>query len=242
MERFEPMGPQSSSESKISTWKKFEQYGKIAALSTLLSLLGAEFVLGQEKGEQEDVRAKIEHLKQRAAEYEKNIIAAAREKGQAGNMNATPVRRLQSPDGKIVTTVGYSLDEKTVQWFIHEGDDAAMRFFDKDADGAVDRVVINKENPKFGARQKAAFNDLKTFDSMQHLASEASVSADLEPEHVMVYEIRLEDQGLVVQAVDFRSGEASELTGSDAEKLISQVQGSFTNSIEGVSGKLKASR
>lgn len=238
MERFKSEPPQAEVKKKSAIWKKFEKYGKIVALSTLLSLPGIESAFGQEKGEQTDIKTKIEQLKEKAAGHVKDIVVVVKEKGQAGKMGETPVRRWKTPDGKTATTVGYSADETKAQWLIHEGNDASMRFFDKNADGSVDRVIINKENPALGARQKAGFNDLKTFDSMQNLADEAGITADLDPENVKVYEISFENGNFVIKTVDFQTGEASELSGPDAAEMAGKVQGSFTNTMESVDQQL----
>lgn len=239
MERFKPEPPRQEVKKKSAIWNKVREYGKIVALSTLLSLPGIESAFAQDKGEKEDIKTKIEQLKEKAAGHVKDVIVVIKEKGQAGKMGQTPVRRWKSPDEKTVTTVGYSDDEGKAEWLIHEGNDASMRFFDKGADGSVDRVIINKSTPRLGPRQKAGFNDLKTFDSMQNLADEAGMTADLDPENVKVYEISFEDGNFIIKTVDFQSGEASELSGPDAAELAGKVQGSFTNSMEGVDKQLE---
>lgn len=238
MERFKPLIPTQEIRKKPAIWKKFEKYSKIVALSALLLLPGIEPAFGQEKGETKDLKTKIEQLTEKASEHVKKVVVVMKEKGQAGKMNQTPVRRWMSPDKDINATVGYSADESKAQWLIHEGNNASMRFFDRGADGSVDRVIINRENPALGARQKAGFNDLKTFDSMQNLADEAGVTADLEPENVKVYEISLENGNYVIRTVDFQSGEASELSGAEAEELVSKVQGSYTSSVENLDSQM----
>ncbi|MFH1866700.1 MAG: hypothetical protein ABIJ81_01305 [Patescibacteria group bacterium] len=158
-----------------------------------------------------------------------------KEKGQQGRIERIPVRRWVSPDKKNSTTVGYS-DEKSsdAKWLIYEGNDASMRFFDNGADGSVDRIIIDNEARPHGSQQKSAENDLKTFSSINELADDASVEANLDPQDIKVYEISFENGQFVVRSVDFQSGDSSELTGPDAEELVSKVQNSFTNSMESV--------
>ena len=163
-----------------------------------------------------------------------------KEKAQAGKMNNTvPTRDWKSPDKEVSMTVGYSDDESKAEWLTHENEDASMTYFDKDADGSVDRGVINKEDLKPGAPRKSLHNQFKIFDSMQNLANEADMLSGLKPENVKVYEISFENENFVIRAVDFKSGEASEFDGPDAAELAGKVQGAFTNSMEKVDGQLK---
>ena len=239
MERFKMESPQVETKKKPAIWKKFEKYSRIVALSALLSLPGIESTFGQEKDEKEDVGAKMEKLKEEAAGHVMNILAGVKEKGQAGNIGETPVRRWETQDKKTSATVGYRYDESEAQWLIYEGNDASMRYFDKDADGSVDRVIINRENSKFfGPRQKSMLNHMMTFDSMQELAEKADLTASIKPENVTVCEIGLENGESVVKFVDFQTGGVSELSGPDALEMATMVQGGFTESMKSLDQQL----
>lgn len=219
-------------------WKNVKEVGKVAGLLALLSLPIATEGFSSEKEKATDGKTKLEQLKEKAAGNIKDLSLKMLKKCQEGKMGQTSVRKWESPDKQTVSTVGYSGDGKTPQFIISESGDGTMRFFDDKADGSLDRVVVNKSNPKFGARQKRSENDLKTFDSLDNLAGEAEVTAGLEPEDVKVYEIMTKDGIVTFRSVDFNSGEATELSGPDAQSLATKVQSSYTSNIEQLDSQL----
>lgn len=238
MESFKPeRSPLSEKRSAI--WKQFEKYGKILALAALLSMPSMDSALANEKGESVDLKTKIEQLKDKAAEHVKNLVTFVKEKGQSGKMGQTPVKRWESPKEKKVTTVGYSEDESTAEWMTHESDDSTYRYYDEGADGSIDRIIINKDDPELGAKQKAGFNDLKTFSEMDDLADEAVVTADLNPEKVKVYEFNFNGEKHFIKIIDFETGEASQLSGPEATELTAKAQGLYAKKMGEIADKLE---
>ena len=225
MELFKPeLNPKA--EKKSVVWKKVEKYGKILALSALLSLPGIDSALAQDdSGEKKDLKTRIEQLKEKASGHVKNMITFVKEKGQSGKMGETPVKRWKSSENVI--TVGFSEDEQKAEWMTRESNDGTYRYFDQGADGSLDRIIINKNEPELGAKQKSGFNDLKTFSTMQDLADEADVTAELSPEDVKVYQFIKDGEKHFIKIVDFQSGEAAELSGDDADELTAKAQGLF---------------
>jgi hypothetical protein len=231
MELFKPeLSPEKKR--KPAVWKKFEKYGKILALSALLSLPGIDSALAQDQGaEKKDLATKIEQLKEKAAASVKNMVTFVKDKGQQGKMGETPVSRHKSAEG-VVTTVGFSDDRSKAEWLTRESGDGTYRYFDQGADGSLDRIIINKEEAKLGGGQKAGFNDLKTFAEIDDLAAEADVTAELDPENVKVYQFTKDGEKHFIRIVDFQSGEASELAGEDADELTAKAQGLYGKKIE----------
>jgi len=243
MERYIPpeaRPPEKQKEFKKPTlWQKIRKTGEVAALSGLITVLGSEAAIAQniqkKEATPEDPKHKIELLQKQAAGQEKKILITVTEKGQKGVANPgtpfeTPIGEIKTPNKETVR-VGY--DKKTSQpnWFILENEDGSMRFFDEKADGSVNRVIINKqENEK--PQAKSQKNDISTFESMDGLAEDARVIADVDPENVKIFEITFEGEQIEIRIVDFQTGEASIATGEAAEKLASTVQGSFNNALE----------
>jgi hypothetical protein len=221
---------------KPSFWQRIKNAGEIVVLSAMLTTtLSPKEAFAQKEGAPEDPKHKIELLQKQAAEQEKKILITVSEKGQKGVANPgtpfeTPIGEIKTPNKETVR-VGY--DKKTSQpnWFVLENEDGSMRFFDEGADGSINRVIINKqENEK--PQAKSQKNDINTFASMDGLAEDARVIADVDPENVKIFEISFEGKQLEIKIVDFQTGEASIATGEAAEKLASTVQGSFTNALE----------
>jgi len=192
-----------------------------------------------EEAETEVENQEIEQLTDKAAEHVKNLVTFVEEKGQSGKMDQTPVIRWESPEEKKVTTVGYSEDESTAKWMTHESNDSTYRYYDEGADGSIDRIIINKDDPELGAKQKSGFNDLKTFSEMDDLAEEAVVTADLSPEKVIVYEFTSEEENHFIKIIDFETGETSQLSGPEATELTAKAQGLYAKKMGEIADKLE---
>ena len=234
MENFKPPETHQPEEKieKPSRWRKTRKLIEIAAFSALFSsAFGGELSAQQKtKQQEEDPKHEIEQMQQKAEEHVQRIVVRLETKGREGTLGEVPVREWVS-SGSDKTTVGYNA-EGQAQWLIHENSDASLRFFDDGADGSLDRVILNNEEPEHGGKVKAAFNDLKTFSSMDELAHRAEIGASLEPEDIRVFEIRIEGENIIVSVVDFTSGDVAELTGPEAEKFVANIQSSFANIVE----------
>lgn len=229
---------------KSVVWNKIREYTKIATLSFFMSLPITESTLAQtKKVKKKDTKVKIEQLEKETSKYLKNIIPAIKKKGQPGKITGTmgkeiPLKRWQSLNGETVTTIGYSSDGNKAEWLIHEKNDGSVCYFDNNVDGKIDRAIINK-NKTSSPQQKSAFNNLKLFDSMQNLAEEANITADLKPENVKVYNVSFEDGGYVVKLVDFKSGKAYIIPGPEGAKMAGQIQTAFMCNMKNINEQLE---
>lgn len=256
MERF--LGAEEPEIKKPPIWKKFKKLGEAVALTALLSLPGLELAFAQEKGEEKDTRVKIEQSIKEAAVHVQKIAAILKEKGGAGYLKGLspekiPIRSLILPESKQMVEVGYkgqvlednSRIEKEPLFFIQEKEEGAIWFYDKNADGSLDRVILNNNTPRPGTPSKSFYNREKTLSSMDDLAFMADLKANsslrktyLPPEKIVVFEISFENDNYVVQSVDFEKGKFDELNGSEAEKAVSQLQEIYTKSVESLENKI----
>lgn len=162
------------------------------------------------------------------------IAESLKTRGREGKFGQTTVRRRIS-EKKDTVVVGYENDGKP-RWLISENDRAQMRFFDMSADGSVNRVILN--NSRDPAQRKAAWNDQATFKSVENLAKEARVSADLIPEKVRVYELLTENGEAVIRGVDFEKGISEKVIGPEANNLAERTQNLFNQKVAQHSAEL----
>jgi hypothetical protein len=230
-ETFKAPAPEKN-EPKENIWKKINKYGKIMALVALLSLPEAKSAIAQDtnRGEKSDSKVKIETLFKEAAQHVKNITPIIKEKGQSGKWNGITVRSLENEKG---TSATFGFDDKgETKWEIVDSNTGSLNILDSNADGKVDRFITNKE-ADLPSNQKKGFNHLKNFQSIEELAEEAKTIASLDPEKVEVFDISHKNEKIEIKIVNFETGEATLLSGPDAENLANTFQKGFTNSLEG---------
>ncbi len=232
MERFNSETNNNESETKSTVGKKLRQYKKIAALITLLSLTQLESAMAQETEPSDNNQEKITALAKKTGEHVKKIADNFKEVGQRGTIGKTKVRRVVNSAKETTTTVGYNNDETETKWLTHEVMGSSLRFFDDNADGSLDKIIINDENSKLGPAGKSLENDLQTFDDMSSLAENAEMIASLKPEKIKVYAFTFENENFLIRSVDFESGEAGELSGPEAEALTKKMQQMYTDEME----------
>jgi len=239
MERYTPAEARGEGKfEKSSPWKTARKWVEVAALSTLMTTVGAETLKAQaisKEAEPQDTRKKIEALQKDTADKEKEVLLEVAEKGRKGVANPGTaaehvIRELKTPDNETVR-VGYDKSDTKAQWLIKENGDASMRFYDAGADGTLDRIIINNDDKEKPAA-KTQLNDFDTFGDIDALASEAKMLADMDPKQIKVYALSFENGEYVIRSVDKQTGEAGMLTGEGAEKMIEKVQGAFRNSLE----------
>lgn len=220
---------ESPEKEKKSLWRTFTSLKNMVAFAALLAFAAPGITSAQEK-ETSPGGAKISDVEKGIEKAKEDVLKIAenlKSKGREGKMGQTTIRRWIS-EGKDTVVVGYSNDGKP-RWLISENEGGKMRFIDMSADGSVNRVIINDE--KSPARKKAIDNDLKTFVSIDDLAKEARVTADLIPEKTHVYEIGKENNEVVLRGVDFEKGESEKIVGPEAKKLAERVQNLFNQKV-----------
>jgi len=227
--------PREESKEK-SVWKTLRNMKNAVAFAALLAFAAPGITSAQEK-ETRPEGTKISDVEKGIEKAREDVVKIAeglKIKGREGKFGQTTVRRWVS-EKKEVVVAGYENDGKP-RWLILENEGAQMRFFDMKADGSVDRIIINDE--KSPARKKATDNDIKTFVSMDKLAGEARVSADLIPEKAHVYEIGKENDEVILRGVDFEKGESEKIIEPEAKKLAERIQNLFSQKVSEHSAEL----
>ncbi len=201
-------------------FEKIKTVSKVVALSVLMNLPG--FAQALEKGGKN-----IDDLKALAKQNEQKIVLQISEKGQKGNIGNTKVEKWVSPDGQKLI-VGYDENGKA-KWMMSEEKNGGRLLIDNNLDGSADRMVLNKTSGIKG--EKSAFNEMDAFTPLDKLQENAKVEADLDPENVFIYDISAENNGYVVKAVNFATGESTEVTGEEANKYVAGIQGMFNDEV-----------
>ncbi|MDP3934987.1 MAG: hypothetical protein Q8Q46_02115 [Candidatus Giovannonibacteria bacterium] len=233
-ESFQPS--ESPEKEKGSLWQTFRDMKNAVAFAALLAFAAPGITSAQEK-ETRPEGTKISDTERGIEKIKEDVLKIAESlkiKGREGKFGQTATRRWVS-ENKEVIVAGYENDGKA-RWIILENENAQMRFFDMSADGSVNRVIINDE--KSPAGRKATDNDIKTFVSMDKLAKDARVSADLMPEKAHVYELGKENNEIILRGVDFEKGESEKVIGPEAKKLAERVQNLFNAKVAQHSAEL----
>lgn len=219
-ESFQPEKMETKTKEKKTLWRTLTNIKNAAAFAALLAFAApAPSSAGEKEPSPENNSAKIAEI--------------LKTKGREGKFGQTAVRRWVS-ENKDTVVVGYESDGKP-RWLISESEGAGMRFFDMSADGSVNRIILN--NSRDPAQRKAAWNDQATFKSMENLAKEARVEADLMPKEVNVYEIVRQGE-TYLRGVDFEKGESEKVIGPEAKKLAERVQNLFNQKVAEHSAEL----
>ena len=207
--------PQKSFKERILNNKA----AKIAAI--LLMMLGSVEATAGTGGENtpENVKNKIED----ARGFLKQIIPNTEnsDKATLHTLNGQDIKTCKYPTGQEVTVS----DNNDYVMVVAENGEKV--FFDDDADGSIDRVVTNKEEE---GERTFVHNAMYTLESMEKMAQEADVIANLMPKKVNVLKFNHEDGE--VEFVDMSDGSSGTFTGDDAENLISLIQARYTQELE----------
>lgn len=229
-ESFSPMPEMTE---KKSIWQRLRDYKKTVAFVALMTMASPTFAGAAEKIVPSSEGKKIEDQEKKRENDKKNILKIVeniKTKGQEGRMGQTPVRKWIAKSGDMVV-VGFSdKDSSKAMWVINESKDGGTRYFDKNADGQIDRFILNNEDGASKGK-KSAENGLNTFIPMDKIAETAGVEADLMPTKIKVYEFNSEDSGPTIKSVNFETGEANELEGEQAKTLTERVQNLFGGNI-----------
>ncbi len=200
------------------SFENIKQNTKIAAFLLLMNMP----LLAQSQGEKE---LNMDDLKKLALAKEKEILLEIKEKGQKMTIGSSEAKRFTSVDGREFV-VGYDMTGKEL-WVTVKSDGNSRFMLDRNLDGAVDRLVLDKsDNPT-----ETPFSEMKLFTDMSTLSEEARVESRLEDKAVKVYELGNSS----MTAVDFQTGETGLLEGDEAEKLSEKVQNIFLQSIDAIS-------
>lgn len=131
----------------------------------------------------------------------------------------------------MVTVEFDRVDSSRVVWVTSETGDASRCFLDNDADGELDRFIINNEagNSASEIRKKSRSNGSNAFVPMEELAKYAGTMADMakevgHSEKIKIYEFETTKDGLIIiSSVNLETGEAYVVEGDDSAFLRNKV-------------------
>jgi len=173
----------------------------------------------------ENVKNKIED----ARGFLKQIIPDTKNSDNAAShtLNGRNISTCKYPTGQEVTVADNN------DYIIVSTDEGRKVFYDDDADGSLDRVVLNK-----GEEEERIFvkNAMYAFQSMEEMAEQAEVIADLMPKQVSV--LNLNHENGEAQFVDMSDGASGTFTEDDADGLINTMQDRYTQELEEISQDL----
>lgn len=220
-----------------SKWKRLTKMAEMAGLAAILSFAAPESAPAQEGAVAPDSKDKMGEVMKLGKEAVDKILGLLETKGQEGvmGMNA-PIRRWVSPD-QSRAKAGYGPDKKTVQWVAIETGDGKKCYIDFGGDGLVDRVVYEEKGT---LARRIAENELKALSPMDNLAETAEAEADLDPQQVRVIDFSKTNDGQErLRSINYQTGEASELTGPEAEALLLKVQQGFVDSAKTMGAEME---
>ncbi len=230
------VGAEGGEKKKRLLWERITRAKEAAAFVTLLALLAPDIAEAKGRGKAPT------REKPTAAEVERGPEAARvaqlaerlRSRGAEGTLEYSghriPIRRWTASDGHIVEAAYDAAGKPT--WVFGESSDGERRYVDEDADGLVDRVVMNRSTLRLGGRPKSAThksaeNNLHMLQSMEDLARAAEMTSSLAPEDTLVFSIDRSGEGVSMRDVDFKSGGTARLEGAEAAELARKVQARF---------------
>ena len=224
-------GAQSKGEKPKKTFKERILQNKAAKIAAILLIMfgsaKAVEASGNTEGgpDSENVKQKIED----ARGFLKQIIPDTKNSDDATS---------HTLNGQNISTCEYPTGQKVVvadnnDYIMVSANEGKKVFYDDDADGSLDRVVLNK-----GEEEERIFvkNAMYAFQSMEEMAEQAEVIADLMPKQVSVLNLNNEDGE--AQFVDMSDGVSGTFTGDDAKGLISSMQAHYTRELEEISQNL----
>lgn len=215
-----------------TAWQSFQEIAKVAALSALVALLGAENAMAKDNGgSHEKTKIKIENLKSKIADEEKKVEKIAAEKGMSGYVNGLKSEMFKAKSGDVITVIHLDNGKTTISL---KSKDGTLTYLDRENKGFVNRIVVDNEQGKSRVEEGArrAFDDVDAYSSMDSLAETASVESDMEPKDKAVHEISEHQGNFSIQTINFKNGEKTVLEGSEASRLASKIEDSFLVSLE----------
>lgn len=215
-----------------SLWKRITNIKEAVAFATLLATLAPNVAEARKQADTGPRKPEITEVGENdASEYVQAVAerlkeAAKRGIGFEGIMERTRIRKFATKSGHTVET-GYNSmgDEGKPVWIFDETGDGIFRQVDLDADGFIDRLIVNKSQGS--ARIRSAENDMYMFQAMGDLAREASTVADLHPEDVTIFSIERSDRSTTMRDVEFQGGGTAQLEGTEADSLAKKMQTRF---------------
>ena len=225
MEKFE------SPKQERSLWKNVQEIGKVAALSTLVALLGAENALAKDKNvSPENTKIKIEQLKSKIADEEKIVEKIADKKGRSLTINDIEAKELKTKSGDKFTILHFSDGKIAV---LLQTSDRKLTYLDRGNKGFINRVIVDDEQ-KSGVEEDArrAFDEMDAFSDMNSIAEKANIESDFKPKDKAVHEISEKNGEYSIHTVNFKTGEKSVFKGNEAAHLVSEVEDGFLSALE----------
>lgn len=220
-------------ESTASTPEKSSVLDKAAQLATLLALLNMP-LLGSAEGKTEnnpdqkkptleETRVNLNHL----------ISLVEKSNGnQTETLGGTHVKSQVFSSGEKVIVA-----EGNAYVMISQDGDSRL-FFDDNADGVLDRLVINNEiDPKDGSDKKFLKNAMDAFTPVEKVIEENNITAGLKPEKITLF--TLDQTNNKISIVDGETAGSLSKEGEEAIPYIKKVQDKYAALIESLASEAK---
>ncbi len=221
-------------------WPKIKKYTRLLALSALLTISSLSTVSAQESNKTQSKEFNMEQLITKASQETKKVCELILKNSiLVGTINGDKSREWDLIDKGERVQVGYKADGITPKWIIYENSNGAKLYFDDNADGSIDKVIINNEIKKENTSQidkdaQRASSELDAFDSMESLAETANIKASMKPEDITIAKINFKDGHSTLRIVDFKSGESGEITSEHGDEIAESIQASYVNHLKSV--------
>jgi hypothetical protein len=155
--------------------------------------------------------------------------------------------RERSLNGVKIKEASFS-NEKSImvaedgEYLIFNKENGEKVYYDKDSDGVLDRVVINKskieedklqtetENRKFD-------NNFYFFNSLDNLEKEAEVSSIIKKKDITV--VDLDHKNKSIKMINYLDGSSNEVTDEKGKEVIKSLQNSYQSEIEEISQEIE---
>jgi len=230
---------------EIINWPKIKEYSRLLILTALLTASGLSTASAQESNNTQKEKFNTEQLQEKASQEVKKVYELVFKSPDVlvGTVDQTKSREWESKNKEEIVEVGYQADGVTPKWIIYENNNGAKLYFDDNADGSVDRVIVNNEVNKEGNSQldndeQKAISELDAFGSIESLARKAETIAGLKPREITVAEINSQNGHSTLQIVDFESGQSGEISPEHGDEIVNMIQAAYIKGLESAASQI----
>jgi hypothetical protein len=172
------------------------------------------------KNKIEDARLLLEKI---------NPVFEDNNKVSSGSINNKSVKTFDFSEAGNITKAE---DGSFAMISVNEG---KMVLLDNDADGSVDRVVMNHEEEE--VKRGSAYNQMFALSGMEELTSDAKTFANMKPEEVRI--MNIDHKNSKTQFVNMADGGSGTIDGKDAKEMIEYMQARYTKELKAIAEGLE---
>lgn len=229
----------SKSKEKSLHWPKYMKY---AALVTLLMSSGISMAQSPEGSNNQKEKQNSELVLEKSAQEAKKLCKIMLEDPSvwSGYVGQTKSREWKSLDKKEIVQIGYKEDGKTPKWIMCE--DGSKLYLDNNADGTVDRVILDGQNydNKNDSDASKGRDELYAFESINSLKDVAEIEEGsmMSEKKSVIQIVSGEDGHPKLQIVEFDSGQHGEIDGQQAVNFVQGMQKDYLKSLESITSQM----